>query len=105
MSCGLTTIYVGGRPSVRMTFTDVDDDLADPGSITVKVLKPDKTTATYTTPDGTISQESAGVWVFQFPDGLDQGGTYWVYIVGSGGGADAAGEIKLTVHGSHVPLP
>lgn len=102
-ACGTNVIYVGGRPSVQMTFTDVDDQLADPGSILVKVLKPDMTTATYNTPDGSISQDSTGVWVFQFPAGLDLSGTYWVYMVGSGGGADAASEIKLLVHGSHVP--
>lgn len=104
MSC-TSVIYVGGRPTVQMTFTDISDTLADPSSILVKVLKPDKTTATYNTPDGAITNDSTGVWLFQFPVGLDQGGTYWVYMVGSGGGADAASEIKLTVHGSHVPIP
>lgn len=103
MSCGTSVIYVGGRPSVRMTFTDTDNELADPSAIQVKVLKPDQTTATYNTPDGAIVNDYTGVWTFTFPAGLDQSGTYWVYMVGSGGGADAANEIKLTVHGSHVP--
>lgn len=104
MSCGISVIYVGGRPSIRMTWTDIDDDLVDPATIQVKVLKPDMTTATYDYPsDASITNESTGVWLFHFPSGLDQSGTYWVYMVGSGGGADAAGEIKLMVHGSHVP--
>lgn len=105
MSCPPQKSVVGTRPRVRLTFWDENDDLADPSTITVKVKAPGGTTTTWTSPDATITQESTGVWVFQFPAALTVAGDYWVYAVGSGGGADVASEIKFTLRGVHVPLP
>lgn len=105
MSCSANAIYIGSRPTVRMTFTDTDDALVDPSDITVRVKSPSRIVTEYVSPDATITQDSLGVWLFQFPDGLAEAGDYWIYILGSGGGADQAAEIKITVRGSHVPPP
>ena len=104
MSCPPEKSFVGSRPTVRMTFQDVNDDLADPSTIVVKVKNPAGTTTTWTSPDAAISQEITGVWLFTFPAALTLAGDYWFYSVGSGGGADVAAEIKFTLKGVHVPL-
>lgn len=104
-SCSPAKPVVGTRPRVRLTFRDENDDLADPDDITVKVKAPGGATSSWVTPDITITQESTGVWLFMFPSPLLVAGEYWLYAVGSGGGADAAREIKFTVSGVHVPLP
>lgn len=105
MSCPPEKSYVGTRPRVRMTFWDENETLANPSSITVKVRAPGGTTTTWTTPNATITNESTGVWLFQFPAALTTAGEYWFYAVGSGGGADVAIEIKFVLKGVHVPLP
>ena len=52
-----------------------------------------------------FTQISTGVWRFYFPAALDLAGDYWVYSVGSGGGADVSLEIKITIHGTRVARP
>lgn len=88
-----------------MTFTDENDALSDPAVITVKVKAPGGTTTTWTSPNAAITQDSTGIWLFQFPSALTAAGEYWFYAVGSGGGTDVASEIKFTLKGVHVPLP
>ena len=97
-------LMVGDRPVVRGTFRDVDYELADPTSITVKVRQPDGTVTTYTTPDASITQESTGVWDFTFPDAFDAAGDWYVYMVGTGAGADAAEQVKLSVKAAKMAL-
>lgn len=97
-------LMVGDRPVVRGTFRDVDGVLADPTSIEVRVRKPDGTTTIYTTPDATIAQESPGIWAFTFPAALDAPGNWYVYMVGDGGGAEAANQAKLSVRSPKMSL-
>lgn len=101
-SCSTNTIYAGTRPVVEMTFRDSDDVLGDPTTITVRVLNPDGTVDEYQTPHATITQTATGIWEFQFPSALPAG-KHWVNVVGEGAGVDAARDILVQVHGSHVP--
>lgn len=101
-SCSANTIYAGSRPVVEMTFRDSDDALADPTTITIRVLAPDGTVTEYATPHITINNISTGVWEFHFPDAL-VAGKYWVNVVGSGNGVDVGRDVLVQVHGSHVP--
>lgn len=106
MSCGCVTgtLIVGTRPTLELEFRDEDDALADPTSITVRVLPPSGTVVEYATPHATITQTSTGLWEFQFPLALTEAGEYWVYVVGSGGGTDVAAQASFTLHDTHVPL-
>jgi hypothetical protein len=99
------TIYVGTRPTVKLTFRDDDHELADPTAISIIVENPDLTTDDYATPDATISTTGTGEWEFTFPAALDEPGTYWVYFIGSGNDIDVASEVKIEVRGVHVPRP
>lgn len=105
MPCPPDKNYVGTRPRVRMTFEDENGDLSDPSTIVVRVKDPSGTTTTWTSPDATITNESTGIWIFEFPAALTAAGDYWFYAVGSGGGADVGSEIKFTLLGVHVALP
>jgi hypothetical protein len=96
---------VGVRPAFELRFYDSDGDLVDPASITVRSKDPSGDITQWVSPDATISQIGTGIWEFQYPAALTEAGRYWLYVVGSGGGADAASEISFTVRGSHVPAP
>lgn len=85
-----------------MTFRNSEDALANPTTITVRVLAPGGTITAYVSPHATISNPSTGVWEFQFPSALPAG-KYWVNVVGSGGGVDVGRDVLVEVHGSHVP--
>lgn len=101
---------VGSVPEIDMVFREAPEDdvtpgaLADPTSITVRVLLPDATVVEYETPHATITTSSTGLWKFTFPAALTQAGEYWVYIVGTGGGVDVAAQVSFTLHDTHVPL-
>jgi hypothetical protein len=101
--------YIGTRPRIELSFVDTSDPPvpADPTTITVYVLYPDGTTASWTTPDATITNPDTvvGEWLFTFPAALMLAGEYWVFGRGDGGGADGTDEVSFTLHDTHVPIP
>lgn len=94
---------IGGRPTVRGTFRDDDDVLADPTSITVTTRDPTGAEIDYTSPHAAIVNVSTGIWDFQFPAPVTLAGTWWVYMKGNSG-VQAASEIKLKIKGAHVSV-
>lgn len=109
--CTASTRLVGTIPEIDMVFRKAPDDanpqgaLADPTSITVRVLLPDGTVSTTTTPSATITSSSTGLWTYTFPAALTLAGEYWVYVTGAGGGVDVSAQASFTLHDTHVPLP
>lgn len=101
MSCGVSSVKKGTRPSVRVTFEDADGVLDDPSAVTVITRSPSGTQATYSTPHSAITNPSVGVWVFEFPAALTEVGKWWIYIAGTAG-IQASTEVSVEVSGSHV---
>ena len=103
--CSSNINYVGTAPEVTMTFTNQDDDPADPTGIDVRVLYPDASLHTWdeTDPEVTNPGPVVGSWLFTFPV-LTIPGQYWVYVTGSGGGVDVGAQTSFVLHDTHVPL-
>jgi hypothetical protein len=95
---------VGARPEVEVTVRDVDGELADPTAITFRVMDPGGNIETYDQDSSEVSNASVGLWSWQPASGLSIPGTWWVYVVSTGGGADVATETSFFIEDIHVPL-
>lgn len=104
MSCSPGPELIGDLPVITATFRDTANALADPSTVTVKVLKPSGTVTTYTSPTAEIVNSSTGVWVFTMPTAYDEAGTWTFYVVGAGGDAQAASQIKRKVRAPEMAL-
>lgn len=101
MSCGVSSVKKGTRPSVEVTFRDVDDALANPTAVRVITRDPSGDQVTYNTPNAAITNPSTGLWVFEFPTALTEVGKWWVYVAGTAG-LLASAEVSVDVSGVHV---
>lgn len=104
MSCSLDPPIIGDTPIIRATFRDDDNALADPATVTVKVRQPNGSTLTYTSPDASITNPSTGVWKFTLPFAYNQAGEWTFYVVGAGGDAQAASQLKKKVRAPEMAL-
>src|SRR5688572_22094138 len=82
---------------VTATFTNVDGDLVDPTTITLKVLDPSGNTDTYTFAGGTVSKDSTGSYYKDVT--VDEAGRWlaWWESTGSGQGGEPT---QWTVEGN-----
>jgi hypothetical protein len=84
---------IGDLLRLRATFKDIDGNVADPTTVTLKVKNPASTITTYTYP-GTISRESTGVYYYDFP--VTAAGIHYYNWAGTGA-YTAADESSFTV--------
>lgn len=90
------TIYdIGDEVVLQATFKNRAGVLADPDTVTGKILRPDATTAALS-----FSPISTGVWEATFTIALE--GEHWWRVEGSGS-VKAAGERLLQVAPRKVP--
>lgn len=104
MSCSPGQELIGDVPIVTATFRDDENALANPATVTVKVRQPNGTTLTYTSPDASITNPSTGVWKFTLPFAYNQAGEWAFYVVGAGGDAQAASQLKKKVRAPEMAL-
>jgi hypothetical protein len=104
MSCGVSSVKKGTRPSVEVTFALADGTPDDPSAVTVITRDPSGDQVTYSTPHSSITNPSVGLWIFEFPTALNEVGKWWVRIAGTAG-IQAATEVSVDVTGSHVQTP
>lgn len=91
----ITTLTAGTLATVRGTFRDDTGALADPTTVTLKVLKPDGTTTTYAAPT------HASTGVYEQDVTFADGGDYWLRWE-STGAPTVAGEDVVNVLPSRV---
>lgn len=106
-ACGCsstTSLIVGTRPQVAFDFLDASGDPADPTSLTVRVMDPGGAVVEYDQDSPEVSNPTVGTWVWQPASPLLTAGEWWVYVAGSGGGADVAAEDSFVIGDTHVPL-
>lgn len=77
---------IGDEVVFYVDFTDTAGAAANPTTVTLKVMKPDGTTNTYT--GGTVSNPTVGR--FEKPVVLDQEGRWWYRFEGTGAVAISA---------------
>lgn len=103
MSHRATEVLVGTAPTVTGVFTDIDGVATNPSAITFTVVTPARVATVYTAPHASIANPAVGTYVFTFPAGTTEVGSYWVYVRGTGNGVTVAEEVEIQSHRSHVP--
>ena len=71
---------VGDTVTVTVNFFDVNDQLADPSTVTLKYVKPSG--AEVDVAQGALTHVGVGVWTYGIP--IDQAGTWYVRAEGTG---------------------
>jgi hypothetical protein len=74
------TIKKGTKVRAKATVKDVDGVLATPTTVTIKVMKPDATTTSYT--GGQLTNPSTGVYYVDFD--ADADGDWWAQVATTG---------------------
>lgn len=93
----LGTFQLGQKPTLTLTYTDVDGALADPSSPVLQVKYPDGTETDYTTG---FTKVSLGVWTWAFPDVLSLDGRYFLRSTDDGS-VGFSEEAEFFVASSH----
>jgi hypothetical protein len=92
---------IGTRPTLTVTFRNLDGELEDPSAITFR-LKPPQGDIVVNLIDA-ATNVSVGVWEWQLPDPLDAPGTWWLSASATGG-MQTADEICFQVPKSKFPV-
>lgn len=87
---------IGDLPRLEVTFRDAAGALANPGSVALRILKPDGTVITPTPTSDTIG-------VYYYDLSLDLSG-WWTYRFIGSGANQASDEGRLFVRKPLVPL-
>lgn len=97
---------LGDEVRVTATFTNDDEDLSDPSSITVRVLPPGGETVVYTydpegDPPGAVDRESEGVYTLTLEPAIPG---RWVYRFETTGAVLVADERVFWVRATDLDL-
>ena len=93
----MTTLYdIGDAPTVTATFRNIAGDLTNPTTVTAKMVEPDGTQTTLSTPSNT----GTGVYTVTVPT-FDQSGRHVVKFFGTGA-IIAAEETPIDVRPTKV---
>lgn len=98
----MLTFNIGTRPTLTVTFRNINGDLENPTAILFSLRPPQGAIVTGTELNAT--NVSVGVWDWQVPDPLTLPGTYWVQAMATSG-MQVADEICFTVPKSKFPAP
>lgn len=90
----INTYDVGDRIRCRVSFTDLDQNPADPTTVVAKVKDPTGNTSTYT---DQVVNDAVGSYYIDVT--LDQSGTWWYRFEGTGA-VQAAEEQAFNVRDS-----
>jgi hypothetical protein len=95
----MTNIYDRGD-IVRLTanFTDINNTVADPTNITLRIKQPDASVAMYSYP-GDVTKDSTGIYHFDFA--ITEAGDHYYRFEGSGSVTTAA-ETLFHVYKSNI---
>jgi len=103
MSCNPSELIEGTTPVFTLTFRDVDDDLADPTSVTVVHRAPDGTETTYTEVSAEITNPSVGVWRVTLPAAVK--GRHVLNATGVSGSWTVSSSYRFRVKADGIPNP